>query len=345
MQRRLLPSKLSGMVWLGALGATALVTWFFQGARSDFRGIAEDAKQIVSSATAVEILSVDVQPGQIVGIGDTLVRLRNSELSLRIADILHDIEDASGDASINKAESQRRIAQIRADYQSRRAEYLGEIRTLEEQRFRNQSLVSGFRAMGVVPTDSNGAALQDRIKALQQQIDVEANGMNSQIALLEGTKGDISRLASSRNDALRAELALLREEESRLVIRSATNGVVDSINYRVGEKVSPFSPILTISGHRPILVRGYIQEKIRSDLRVGDSADVLAVGMRPAKVAGCVIGLGSRIIELPPRMWKVPNYPQWGREVIVRIAPGNPLLLGELVLVHHRGRRIRSALR
>lgn len=345
MQRRLLPSRLSGAVWLGSLAVTALVTWFFHGDRSDFRGIAEDAKQIVSSAAAVEVVSVDVQPGEVVAVGDTLVKLRNPELSLRIADILHDIEDASGDANINRAESQRRIAQIRADYSARRAEYLGEIRTLEEQRSRNQSLVSGFRAMGVVPTDSNGVALQDRIKALQQQVQVEENGMASQIALLEGTKGDISRLASSRNEALRAELALLREEEARLVIRSATAGIVDSVNFRPGEKVSPFAPILTISGHRPTLVRGYIHEKVRTDLAIGDSVDVFAVGMRPAKVRGRVVGLGSRIMELPERLWKVPSIPMWGREAIVRISEDNPLLLGEMVSVHRSGLSLGSAAR
>lgn len=345
MQRRLLPSRLSGIVWLGAFALVVVFTWLFRGDRADFRGIAEDAKQSVSSATAVEILALQVQPGEVVSAGDTLLRLRDPELNLRIAAILHDIQDASGDANINKAESQRRISQLRAEYQARRAEYLGEIRTLDEQRTRNRSLVSGFRAMGVVPDDSDGSALQDRIDALRQQIQVEETGMTSQIALLEGTKGDISRLAVSRDEALRAELALLRSEEEKLTIVATSSGVVDSINFRVGEKVSPFAPILTISGHMPTLVRGYVLEKVRTDLAIGDSVDVLAVGMRPAKVPGVVAGLGSRIMEIPPRLWKVPAYPQWGREVIVRIPAGNPLLLGELVAVHRRRPAIGSGAR
>ena len=55
-----------------------------------------------------------------------------------------------------------------------------------------------------------------------------------------------------------------------------------------------------------------------------------------AEVGGIVIGLGSRIMELPPRLWKMPDYPIWGREVIVRIPPSNPLLLGEMVNVHRK---------
>lgn len=334
MHRRIMPSRLSGIVWIAAVAATAGLTWFFLGDRSDFRGIAEDAKSIVSSESAVEILDIDVQPGQVVKPGDTLVRLRNPELSLHIAQIMHDIQNASGDASMNSAESQRRIAELRASYQTRQSQYLGEIRTLEEERTRNRRLVSGFGAMGGTSSDSDASGIQDRVKALKQQIEVEEAGMRSQIALLEGSKGDMRRLANSRNDALRAELALLHEEEKHLAILSTVDGVVDSVNFRVGEKVSPFAPIMTISGHRPTLVRGYIHERVRTDLSVGDSVEILAVGMRPAKVRGVVVGLGARILEFPQRLWKIPQFPLWGREAIVRIEPENPLLLGELVTVH-----------
>lgn len=337
MRRRLMPTPLSGLVWLGALAATAALTWVFLREASEFRGVAEDAKQIVSSEVAVEILSMDVQSGKVVAVGDTLVHLRSPELALRIAEIQHDIQNASGDANLNRAESLRRIAELRASFQARRAEYEGEIRTLEAQRSHNRDLIAGFRAMGMGSADTLGADIQDRIKALRNQIQAEEAGMRSQIALLEGSKGESGRLAVSRNEALAAELTLLREQESRLVILATAAGVVDSINYRPGEKASPFAPILTISGHRPTLVRGYVHERVRTTLSNGDSVVVRAVGMRAAKIPGVVVGMGSRIMELPPRLWKVPNFPLWGREVIVRIAPENPLLQGEMVTVERRG--------
>lgn len=336
MHRRFLPSKLSGIVWTAALGATAVLTWLFLQERVEFRGIAEDAKLIVSSESAVEIVELRVQPGAVVEIGDTLVRLRNQELSMHMAQIQHDIQNSTGDANLNSAESQRRIAQLRAEYQARRAQYEGEIRTLEEERARNRSLISGFKALGLAPSDTGRSGLQDRIEALRQQIRVEESGMRSQIALLVGSKGDMNRLAASRTEALGAELALLHEQERQLVIRSTSSGVVDSVNFRVGEKVAPFAPILTISGHRPTLVRGYVHEKVSTRLAIGDSVDVLAIGMRPASVRGSVVGWGSRIMEIPRRLWKNPQFPLWGREVIVRIPSDNPLLLGELVTVHRR---------
>ncbi len=340
MHRRIMPSKLSGIVWSGTLVATAGLTWFFHGDRTDFRGIAEDAKTVVSSESAVEVLEIRVQPGQIVAVGDTLVRLRNPELAMHIAEVQHDIEGAYGDANLNNSESQRRVAELRAGFASRRAELLGEIRTLVDLNSRNRSLVAGFKAMGVQGAETDSSGLQEQIQALRHQIEVEETGMKNQIALLMGSKGSMTKLAASREDALRNELAILREEEKRLVILSSANGVVDSINNRLGEKVSPFSPILTISGHSPSLVRGYVHERVRTDMTLGDSVEVVALGMRSAKVGGTVIGLGSRIVELPMRLWKAPDMPMWGREVIVRIDPKNLLLQGEMVSVHRMLHRI-----
>lgn len=340
MHRRIMPSKLSGIVWVGAVVATAALTWFFHGDRAEFRGIAEDAKSVVSSESAVEVLELLVQPGQVVDIGDTLVRLRSPELSMRLAEVQREIEGASGDADMNQSESRRRAAQLRAEFASKRAELMGEIRSLTDLHTRNRSLLSGFKAMGLETQDTDSTGLQEQIRALRHQLAVEEAGMRNQVALLEGSKGSMGRFAASKEQALRNELALLQEDEKRLVIVSTIAGIVDSINHHVGEKVSPFSPILTISGHRPTLVRGYVHERVRTDLAVGDSIEVLALGMRSAKVKGAVAGLGSRVVELPARMWKSPAVPLWGREVIVRIDKSNPLLQGELVSVHRQAPRI-----
>ena len=338
MHRRIMPSKLSGVVWLGALAATAGLTWFFYGDRAEFRGIAEDAKSVVSTENAVEVLGMRVQPGQNVRPGDTLVTLRSPELALRMAQVQQELEGAYGDANLNQSETQRRSAQLRAEFASKRAELAGQIRNLTDLHNRNRSLVSGFKAMGIDGADADTSALLEQIRTLRHQIEVEESGMKRQIALLEGSKGNMSRLATSREEALRNELSLLREEEKRMVFVSMVHGIVDSVNYKAGERVAPFSPILTISGHRPTLVRGYIHERVRTDIAVGDPVEVVALGMRPAKIQGHVSGLGSRLLEIPPRMWKTPSIPMWGREVIVQIDTANPLFQGEMVSVHKSGK-------
>jgi len=332
-----MPSRLSGLVWLGALAATAGITWIFHSETTEFRGVAEASETSVSSESAVEILALDVLPGQEVRVGDTLVRLRHPELAMRIADILHQIQGATGDASLTSAESRRRIGELKSEFATRKSELLGQIRALTDDAARNRSLLSGFGTLGA--TSDSGT--ERRIQEIRRQIQVEEAGVSSQVALLEGSRGDIARLASSQEAALRKELDLLHDEEARLVIRAAAPGVVGNVNFRPGEKVSPFSPILTVSGHNPTLVRGYVHELVRSDIALGDSVVVASTGIRSARVKGCVVGLGTRIVEFPLRLRKIPTIPMWGREVVVRIPSGNPLLLGEMVVVHGRQPLIR----
>ncbi len=44
-----------------------------------------------------------------------------------------------------------------------------------------------------------------------------------------------------------------------------------------------------------------------------------------------VIHLGPAIEQLPNRLWRNPNVPQWGRPFLVEIPEGMDLIPGELV--------------
>ena len=67
---------------------------------------------------------------------------------------------------------------------------------------------------------------------------------------------------------------------------------------------------------------------------VGDSLEVRsgANGGR-SRVHGVVVGMGSRIVELPLRLRKVPEILVYGREVTIRIPEKNGFLLGEMTAI------------
>jgi hypothetical protein len=50
-------------------------------------------------------------------------------------------------------------------------------------------------------------------------------------------------------------------------------------------------------------------------------------------VQGEVVGIGTRIVEYPVRLRKVPEVQMWGREVNIRIPPNSGFLLGEKVVI------------
>jgi multidrug resistance efflux pump len=336
MKYKLVPSAISGAFWILAVLASAILVWRFQQEATSFNGIAEAAENIVSAESAVEILSISVVPGQQVKVGDTLVKLRRPELEVRIGDITRQLHGAAGNASRSNLDVDRRVSLEEANFEARRAQLLAEIRTLTEQRARNQALVSSFRGPNGHnhAEDSASDPILLRIQALHKQIAVEESGLRSQVVVLKGSEGTQHQASQDLQESLRKELALLQEEQRRLAIVSGIDGVVGNVNFRPGEKVAPFSPIATLAPRNPTLVHGYIHEKVYNSVGLGDSVEVASSGERSGTVKGLVVGVGARILEFPLRLRKYPQVSVWGREITVRIPERNPFLLGEMVALH-----------
>ena len=339
MRHRILPRRLSGVFWLLSSVLVLLVALRLQRQSSTFPGIADASENVASTEAAAEIGSVSVIPGQKVSEGDTLVHLRRPELEVRISEISRQLQGAVGSASRNDLDVDRRSAQIRTEFDSRKAALLAQIRNLEEERGRNRELVASFRGgVAGAETDSASDPILLRIQGLKRQIQAEETGADAQLAVLRGGGGDQRKAALDLQEALRKELSLLEAERIRLVVRAPIAGVVGSVNFRTGEKVPPFAPMVTISPRNPTLVRAYIQEQVYGNIADGDSVEVWTGGGRREEVHGLVTGLGARIVEFPVRLRKMPTISVWGREVVVRLPGSNPFLLGEQVVVRRLSR-------
>jgi HlyD family secretion protein len=66
---------------------------------------------------------------------------------------------------------------------------------------------------------------------------------------------------------------------------------------------------------------------------LGEAVKVTTLAGTGKAVVGEVVGLSSRIVAFPERMWKMPEMPVYGREVTIKIPENNPFLLGEMVTI------------
>ena len=137
----------------------------------------------------------------------------------------------------------------------------------------------------------------------------------------------------SEAENLKKELEELQKQQEELIQIAKENWVVGDVNVRDGEKVSSFAPIVTLTHKRPTLVRGYINEQIYQNMNVGEAVKVTTLAGTGKAVIGEVVGLSSRIVAFPTRMWKMPEMPVYGREVTIKISEDNPFLLGEMVTI------------
>jgi hypothetical protein len=116
-------------------------------------------------------------------------------------------------------------------------------------------------------------------------------------------------------------------------------GVIGSVNYKPGEKVPAYGPILTISPESPTQVTGFIQEAMSSRAEVGDYVKIRPMSNADIEVEGRIISFGSRIIEIPSRLSTgLVSQTIYGREVIIQLPAKNKLLAGEKVVISPRSK-------
>ena len=70
------------------------------------------------------------------------------------------------------------------------------------------------------------------------------------------------------------------------------------------------------------------------EVNVGDNLEVVSSLHPDNGVGGTIIGLGTRIVEIPERLRKIPDFKTYGREVLIRIPPVNPFLQKEKVMLN-----------
>jgi multidrug resistance efflux pump len=135
-------------------------------------------------------------------------------------------------------------------------------------------------------------------------------------------------------EAVAVEEAALQEIEVKraaLVLRSPIAGQVSQVWCTAGQSVKPGDPILTIveSAVRDLVV--YVDET--SARRIAPRQRVVVSRAVPpvVRAESVVMSVGETVQQLPPRFWRDPRVPSYGRTVVVAPSPALPLAVGELV--------------
>jgi hypothetical protein len=100
---------------------------------------------------------------------------------------------------------------------------------------------------------------------------------------------------------------------------------------RAGEAVLDGEPILTISAKEPDEILAYASREQSSRVRIGTEVEVIKE-TEPAQIARSrVVYLGPIMEVAPQRLWLVPDIPDWGRPMLIKIPTGMKLIPGEVV--------------
>ncbi|MBR2306324.1 MAG: HlyD family efflux transporter periplasmic adaptor subunit [Fibrobacter sp.] len=325
--------KLS-IAWVVCVILAIVVGFVYQGKVAMFRGIAEASETIISVPSATEIVKVHVVPGQEIHAGDTIVEINRPDLTLRIAELTREIDALEGRSNLSSAEIDQKVADVKANLETRRLTLTAEIRNLEAEYNSNKAISAKLKSLSNSKSQSDGNdAMAMRIKSLKNELALATKSANEQIALLRGSSKLQKASGKSEAENLKKELEEMQKQQEELIQIAKEDWVVGDVNVRDGEKVSSFAPIVTLAHKSPTLVRGYINEQIYQNMDLGEAVKVTTLAGSGKAVVGEVVGLSSRIVAFPERMWKMPEMPVYGREVTIKIPENNPFLLGEMVTI------------
>jgi len=100
---------------------------------------------------------------------------------------------------------------------------------------------------------------------------------------------------------------------------------------RSGESVLAGEPILTVTSDSSSEVIAYIGEDQVVGIREGMEV-LLIKDSEPQQIAPSLVSyIGPVTEEMPVRLWRNPNFPQWGRPFLVKVPQQMELTPGELV--------------
>ncbi|HON10756.1 MAG TPA: DUF3616 domain-containing protein [Chitinispirillaceae bacterium] len=322
---------------LCALAALTVISINLRSDLESFHGIADTKEMVIRAEFGVEIKKMRITPGQRVFTGDTLVEMRSPEIELKISEYTHLVNEmrtrSKTQANLSKAE----MKALKSEQEARIIEIRSELQQLESQYAINRELIQKLRS--VRDNDSTSIAVSTNNPTLIriQNLKEELARLDRSTAIMdENLRSQISHGVDPLKDQLEQysdQLRLYTELNKKLFITAQSDGIVGAVFYKEGEKVSAFDSIATIHSESPSFVLGYIHENIYSSVSLGQSVTVRSLADKKHQVSGKVIGVGTRIVEYPLRLRKVPEVVMWGREVTIRIPEKNQFLLGEKVLI------------
>lgn len=313
------------------------ITYSIRDEQSTFWGIADTKEIVINSESSVDIDEIKVVPGQSILRGEILVVLRDQKLEMKISDITYQLDELTSQQAARANLSKTEILQLSTEQKAHVNTLKAQIQELQSQYAINHKLVAELKSIKVENPDekkgNENSPYFIKLQQLKAELAVALDSSRIMMNRLHSEQAYSTDPLSEKIKGLKSELQLLTEQKERLIKIAPIDGVIGTVDFKEGEKASPFAPIITIHEGSPSLIKGYIPENALSLAEIGQPVTITSFSGKLAAVKGTIVGVGSRIVEYPERMRMVPDVKMWGREVTVRIPEHNRLLLGEKVKI------------
>lgn len=299
-----------------------------------FYGFAENKETELNHDEAVLVNEILVTPGQEVRDSQLLMRVSRASLDFKINNASSDIERLEAATILQKQELKDRISQLQAKKQSRTAALEAEIKTLEASIELNNFLREDLKTVEAPSTASKNSPNAVKLTGLKNSLNLTQEIIDLEISQIEKELNSIQAPSMVEIGKLKKEINYYETEQEQLAIHAPSDGLIGNIHCKEGENISAFSTLISFYERNPTMVKGFVHENLIPQVKVGDILTVASSLHPQNKVEGKIMGLGTRIVEIPERLRKMPDIKTYGREVLISIPNENPFLQREKVMLN-----------
>lgn len=311
------------------------INWNFKHKTYTFFGFAQNKETEINYEESLLVNEVRVIEGQYVEKGDTLmIATRHQEIDqVEINDAEHDIEVIRRNREAKQLDIQSAIRRLQAQRISKVSEIESDIRTLQAEIDLNKAILAQVKSVDVSAMNIENSPAAAKMKALKKELELVAGPIDVEIEKLQAEL-NAPTSASIRIDKLRNEATIHRTEYDKVVVTAPTDGLIGNMHYKEGENAVKFSTLVSFYERNPNVVIGYVHENLIVHVQEGDSVEVTSSSHPENQFSAVVIALGTRIVEIPARLRKMPEIKTFGREVMIQLPPKNTFLQKEKVILN-----------
>lgn len=331
--------KKFNLIYLVAIMICILLLYslFFRADNSvTFYGFAENKETEISMDNAIEVEEIFVTVGEKVEKGAPLLNVVSATLPVKISDTEYKIEEIQTKYNLWKSDLDWRISQYSIELNEKTSKIQSQIDQINTELENNKTLSKSIKSIDNSEVSNNEIINPTFVKlaALKEELEHTKGIINTQINNLKSERFADNNPLLSEIRALEVQLEHYKERKKEEIIIAPSDGLIGNIHCKEGEKISSFGALISFYEESPTLVVGYIHEELILKININDSIAIFSSSRPDIQNKGIVKTLGSRIVEIPPRLRKIKELKTFGREIIIEIPPDNPFLQKEKVILN-----------
>ena len=301
-----------------------------------FYGFTENKETEISMEYPIEVKDVYVTTGQKVKKGTILLDVISPNLPIQISNTEFKIEELQTKYQLWEIDLDWRINQYTIELKEKTSKIQYQIDHFYAQLELNKKLAANLQSISneTIEEGDKTNPIFLKVEALKEELNFTENMINAEINNLKRERLANNNPILSQIKSLEKELEYYRKEKEKHTIIAPTDGLVGNVHCKEGEKISSFGTLITFYEESPTLVVGYIHEELILKINIDDVIEIYSSSRPDIQNKGIVKNLGSRIVEIPPRLRKIKEIKTFGREIIIEIPPDNPFLQKEKVILN-----------